>query len=196
MNIYNLINKKAHTKVTGFLKVAALANKLNKPLSDTLLTNLSKLGNLPNVTFENPTLNNNPKLNPGWISGFIAGEGAFTYFTRTRKNKNGISVKDYTLVMEVSQKTQDSFVLIAIQHFFNAGKVIHGTKGVSKFRLTIREDILEKLVPHINNYPLLGHKELQYSIWLQIINILSLETTRSSERDKKIDYLINKLSNL
>lgn len=113
----------------------------------------------------------------------------------TRKNKNGTSVKDYTLVMEVSQKTQDSFVLIAIQHFFNAGKVIHGTKGVSKFRLTIREDILEKLVPHINNYPLLGHKELQYSIWLQIINILSLETTRSSERDKKIDYLINKLSN-
>lgn len=66
---------------------------------------------------------------------------------------------------------------------------------MSKFRLTIREDILEKLVPHINNYPLLGHKELQYSIWLQIINILSLETTRSSERDKKIDYLINKLSN-
>lgn len=83
VSIYNLINEKAHTKVTGFLKVAALANKLNKPLSDMLLTNLSKLGNLPNVTFENPTLNNNPKLNPGWISGFIAGEGAFTYFTRT-----------------------------------------------------------------------------------------------------------------
>jgi hypothetical protein len=53
-----------------------------------------------------------------------------------------------------------------------------------------------KLVSHINNYLLLGYKELQYSIWLQIINILSLETIRSSERDKKkIDYLINKLSN-
>lgn len=88
--------------------------------------------------------------------------------------------------MEVSQRTQDSFVLIAIQHYFNAGKVIHGTNGVSKFRLTVRADILEKLVSQFNNYPLLGYKELQYFIWLQIVNVLSLETVRSSERDKKL----------
>lgn len=60
----------------------------------------------------------------------------------------------------------------------------------------IREEILEKLVPHISNYPLLGHKELQYPIWLEIVKILSLETTRFFERDNKIDNLINKLSNL
>lgn len=196
VEIYNMISEKTHTNVSGFLKVVALANKLNKPLSKALLANLFKLGKLPNVTFEDCSLNYNPQLNPGWISGFIAGEGAFTYFTRTRKNKDGVSVKDYTLVMEVSQKIHDSFVLASIQHYFNVGKVIHGTNGVSKYRLTIREEILEKLVPHISNYPLLGHKELLYSIWLEIVKILSFETTRSFERDNKIDNLINKLSNL
>lgn len=64
MKTYNLTNEKAHIKVAGLLEVAALANKLNKLLSDTLSTNLSKLGALPNVTFESPTLNYNPSLNP------------------------------------------------------------------------------------------------------------------------------------
>ena len=42
VQIYNLIGTKAHTNVSGFLYIAALANKLNKPLSDKLLTGFSE----------------------------------------------------------------------------------------------------------------------------------------------------------
>lgn len=64
VNIYNLIGEKAHIDVTGFLGIAALANKLNHPLSDKLLMDLSVLGSLPEVKLEHPVLNNNPKLDP------------------------------------------------------------------------------------------------------------------------------------
>lgn len=80
------LNQKFHTNVVDFLKLASLINKLNKPLSESLLTKLSHLGLLPNVEFKinfNKSVIQN--LNPYWISGFCTGEGSFTYFTKTLK---------------------------------------------------------------------------------------------------------------
>lgn len=34
--------------------------------------------------------------------------------------------------MEVSQKTEDSFILIAIRDYFNVGKFYHETRGIKK----------------------------------------------------------------
>ena len=47
--ILNLINKRVHTNISGFLKLASLINRLNKPLSQSLLDKLAQLGPLPNV---------------------------------------------------------------------------------------------------------------------------------------------------
>ena len=49
--ILNLINKRVHTNISGFLKLASLINRLNKPLSQSLLDKLAQLGPLPNVEF-------------------------------------------------------------------------------------------------------------------------------------------------
>lgn len=70
-------------------------------------------------------------------------KGSFSYFAKTRTNKSGVTLKDYSLVMEVSQKTIDSFILVAIQQFFGAGNVYHGTNGVSRLRISTREDIVK-----------------------------------------------------
>jgi hypothetical protein len=47
--ILNLINNRVHTNVPGFLKLASLINRLNKPLSESLLTKLGELGPLPKI---------------------------------------------------------------------------------------------------------------------------------------------------
>jgi hypothetical protein len=54
--ILNHNNKKVHTNVSGFLKLASLINILNRPLSQTLLDKLTQIGSLPKVEFET-TLN-------------------------------------------------------------------------------------------------------------------------------------------
>lgn len=105
--IFNLIGSKTHTNVKGFLILLSLINKLNKPLSSTSLDKLSYLGVLPYVEFETPVLSKNITLNKEWVSGFITGEGSFTYFIKTRKDSKGNYVKDYTLIMEVSQNNKD-----------------------------------------------------------------------------------------
>lgn len=206
--VYDLIGHKFQTNVNGFLQLVSIINKLNRPLSPSLIESLSTLGALPAVNFEPPIISNNPSLNPFLISGFITGEGSFTYFTRVRNNSKNEKVRDFTLVMEVSQDNKDGYILISIQKYFQGiGKVYqslskvsnHGVgkvKGITRYRLVVKEEIIDKLVPHFIDYPLGGNKLLQYNIWLKIVKILIENPTRSPERDNIISNLIKDLSNL
>lgn len=141
---------------------------------------LSKIGVIPNVELESPIIDHNPKLDPFWISGFISGEGSFTYFTRTRLNSKNDTRKDYTLVFEVSQDSKDSYILASIKNKFKVGAalpVYHETRGITKFRLVVKDEILGVLEPHFKDYPVLGRKALQYSTWLQIVKDASSNRT-------------------
>ena len=63
--ILNLMDQKQHTNVTGFLKLASLINKLNNPLSESLLAKLLELGPLPNVELKvNNDISKIKELNP------------------------------------------------------------------------------------------------------------------------------------
>ena len=103
-------------------------------------------------------------------------------------------MKYYVLTMEVSQKTQDSFILEAIHRYFGVGSVIHEVRGISKFKLTTRADLFNILIPHFNNHPLLGYKESQYFVWLQILYLTA--TDRSPDRDAQLEILIQELASM
>jgi len=197
--ILNLLNDKVHTNTIGFLQLASLINKLNRPLSESLLEKLSELGSLPDMEFQTPVdldiVKKVEKLDPFWISGFVTGEGSFTYFTRTRKNAEGKKIKDYTLVFEIGQRTQDCHVLNLIYSYFGVGSVYSEDRGISKYRLVTKNQILSVLMPHFSNYPLEGNKVLQYLAWLKIVNLLN-DQARSDQRDLKLENLVIELSNL
>lgn len=80
--------------------------------------------------------------------------------------------------------------------FFNIGKVYNETRGITKFRVTQKDEILNELIPYLYNNPLQGRKALQFTVWVKIVNILATERVRTLERDRKIDNLIRELSNL
>ena len=199
-NILNLMNKKSHLDVEGFLNIASLINKLNNPLSPSLLDKLSLLGELPNTDAQALELASkksllSENLDPWWISGFTTGEGSFTYFTRNRKKASGELVKDYTLAYEVSQRSDSLHILNLIAKYFEYGKVYSETRGVSKYRLVTRDQILNTLVPFFEKYPLEGNKNMQYELWIQIVKILQ-STGRSEQREISVEWLIKKLSEL
>lgn len=196
--ILELMNNKLHTNVEGFLKLLSLINKLNNPLSESLLEKVAPLGEIPNVDLEIysvESLNLKDKLNPWWISGFATGEGSFTFFTRKRVNAAGNTVKDYTLAFEIGQKSDSLYVLNLIVNTFGWGKVYTETRGISKFRLVLRDLILNDLVPFFEKYPLEGNKALQYSIWIKIVKTLH-KNPRSDFRENEVEALIKELSNL
>ena len=196
--ILNLINDRHHASAEGFLKLVSLINKLNNPLSQSLLDKLAPLGILPDVDVELSSRESsfiNQDLDPWWISGFTTGEGSFTYFTRNRKKANGEIVKDYTLAYEVGQRSDSIHVLDLIAKTLECGKVYSETRGISKYRLVTRDQILSILVPFFAKYPLQGNKYLQYKLWAQIVEVLQT-TGRSEQRDVKTEELIKELSKL
>lgn len=197
-NILELLNNKLHASIEGFLKLLSLINKLNNPLSESLLEKLAPLGKIPNVDLELSSvesLNLKNRLDPWWISGFATGESSFTFFTRKRLNVGGNIIKDYTLAFEIGQKSDNLYVLYLIVNTLGCGKVYIETRGISKFRLVPRDQILNDLVPFFEKYPLEGNKALQYSIWIQIVKTLH-KNPRSDPRENKVETLIKELSNL
>jgi len=78
-----------HLNNKGFLDIASLINKLNKPLSSSLL---NKIGVLPLTELNLPSINSKPELDPWWITGFCDGESSFTYFKRKRITANPFGV--------------------------------------------------------------------------------------------------------
>ena len=196
--ILELMNNKLHTNVEGFLKLLSLINKLNNPLSESLLEKLAPLGIIPSVELELSSvesLNIKDKLDPWWISGFATDESSFTFFTRKRQKAAGDVVKDYTLVFEMGQKSDNIYLLNLIVNTLGYGKVYTEKRGISKFRLVPRDQILNDLVPFFDKYPLEGNKALQYSVWIQIVNTLH-KSPRSAHRENKVEALMKELSNL
>ncbi len=161
-----------------------------------MLSKLPQLSRIPYVEFEvYPSINKMENLNPFWTSGFVTGEGSFTYFTKTRINSVGKTIKDYYLVFEVSQKTKDLHILNLINAYFKIGNIYTDTKGMSRYRLRVQNQRINTLIPHFNNYPLVGYKALQYLVWIKIVNILNNQV-RTDLRDIEIEKLIKELSNL
>ncbi len=65
--------------------------------------------------------------------------------------------------MGISQDSKDWFIFNLIVNFFKCGKVYNEARGISKFRLTQKNEIIDLLIPYFNKYPLQGRKALQFS---------------------------------
>jgi len=198
LTIFNIYKNKEHLTREGFLLAIAYINILNKNIKQDVIVSIIKIhGSLPNLIL--PPVQYIDKIinpNPWWINGFIVGEGSFTYFKRTRSTISGIIKTDYTLVFEVSQKTEDSYLLIAILNFFGVGTLFTEKKGISRFRITSVSILYHIILPYFNLFPLLGFKKKQYDIWLKAVCILISNKNWSKEREELLTVQLKKLSML
>ena len=99
-------------------------------------------------------------------------------------------------MFEISQKTQDLNTLSLIVSYFKVGNIYTDeTRGISRYRLGVRNKIISQLVPHFSNYPLIGHKSTQYLTWLNIVYFLN-DQYKTYNKYIELEILIKKLSNL
>jgi hypothetical protein len=98
-------------------------------------------------------------LNPNWVTGFIDGEGSFIIAILP---STGPTKKKVSLRISVTQKSHSSGVLYELQNFFKCGQVIASSKDCMRFVVQSKEDIINKIIPHFTNYPLITSKELNF----------------------------------
>jgi hypothetical protein len=106
------------------------------------------------------------ELDPWYVTGFVEGEGTFTY------SRNG---KQLAVYFGIKLSEADEPILEAIQAFFGGiGSIYYiqprgeAAKGSAYYRVCRREQ-LPVIVKHFDAYPLHGSKLAAYRIWREMV---------------------------
>jgi hypothetical protein len=144
----------------------------------------------PPETFSRET----SSLDPWYVTGFVEGEGAFT-FSRTGRQMG--------LYFAIKLTGADHPILESIQAYFGGIGAIYRvapraaptpssghTKAASYYRVTRQRD-LESVLDHFDRYPLRGIKAARYAIWREMV--ILKRAFRNPPREE-LDLLASRLS--
>lgn len=181
------IKNKEHLSIEGLLKLVGIKATLNWGLSDKFKESfpIAKAVVRPSVIYN--TLNVNIK-NLNWIRGFIEAKGSFQVITQNNRN--------VSLRFSLTQHIKDEELLKDIVTYLNYGRYYKSpTRDEGQYLVTVFSDINDKLIPFLNEYPLLGAKKDDFLDFIQIVELLKSKahlTKEGLERIKLIKSNMNK----
>lgn len=170
-----MILKKEHLTKEGFLVILSYYASINTGVSKKVSNYYPDI-----IPVDKPIINLPNNLNPQWVSGFVAGDGGFSIYVRP--------AKDYVLLEKVycrfhiAQHSKDLELMKLFIKFFDCGVVnLRSNLATPRCDFIVQDtsSLLEKIIPHFDNYPLL--KQEDYICFKQFIsNVLF-----------KIDFIFN-----
>lgn len=123
-------------------------------------------------------------LDPSFISGFVQADGCFyvhapTISTAettncTHAHKQRRITPSFCVTQLDSQDGATNPLLSDIQEYFGAGHYIRDRRnGCSTYRINSIKRLLDKVIPHFDQYPLYEQKGRDYKIFREIVFKLS-----------------------
>jgi hypothetical protein len=105
-------------------------------------------------------------INPYFVTGFIDAEGCF-HIAITLRAESKFNVRVRT-IFQIGVHIEELPLLLSIQEYFNGvGRI---TKDIKKkearYVVSKPEDILKFIIPHLESYPLLTNKNLDFILSL------------------------------
>ena len=159
-----LIKNKEHLTKEGLNKIVAFKSSMNLGLSDELKRDFPSV--IPAIV---PIIANNKIFSPEWIAGFVSGEGSFIIkISKSRNSKLGVGVQ---LVFQITQHLRDEKLIKNFILYFGCGRLVKFDQKVN-FIVTKFSDIIEKIIPFFNKYPIVGVKALNYKDWCEVALII------------------------
>lgn len=128
-------------------------------------------------------------LDPWYITGFVEGEGTFHIaFYRDPGMKQGVKVIPEFHVNQSYLRLQ---TLQAIKRFFDCGYIKENHKGSARdttyvYVVRDREDLLKKIIPFFERYPLLSLKQRSFRIFAYIVRMVHEGKHREREGIEQI----------
>jgi hypothetical protein len=155
-NIYEIVNIKA---------------SLNLGLSESLKKVFPNVNPVAIPSLPSPVI---PDEN--WLSGFVSGEGCF--LVNIYNSPKSITGKGVTLIFSVSQHIRDCLLLKSFEKYLDCGKYSYWSDKVKVgyFAVYKLSDILEKIIPFFDKYPVLGIKALDFADFKEIAELMKNKT--------------------
>lgn len=160
-----LLNLKANKTVEGLQKFVNIRAAMNFGLTSRLKEVF------PNtVAVERPEVISSNVVNPDWLAGFIEGEGCF-YIQITKISNQKYQVK---LTFSISQHSRDLALFKNILKYLNCGRIDSSSTRLDEIAIVVNklDDILDKLLPFFDSYPLQGSKSLDFKDWWTVAHLM------------------------
>jgi hypothetical protein len=176
-----IIKNKEHLSIKGILKLVGIKATLNWGLSDKFKESFptAKAVVRPSVIYN--TFNVKIK-NLNWIRGFIDAEGSFQVIIQNNTN--------VSLRFSLTQHTKDEELLKDIATYLNYGRYYKSPRrDEGQYLVTVFSDINDKLIPFLNEYPLLGTKKDDYLDFAQIAELIKSKAHLTDDGLEKIKLI-------
>lgn len=113
-------------------------------------------------------------LNSWYITGISDGEGSFQITIQNNKGKGKTGYKPF-LEFKITQKEHSTGILYEIKKYFKCGRInIDNRKTKTmKFVVTNNDDLLKKIIPHFEKFPLKTSKYLNYLDFKNAVLLIS-----------------------
>ena len=187
---YELILNKKHLTFEGLMRLIEIKALNNKGLTEDLKKTFQLDQNiiLPKV---NETIKS-----PGWLSGFTSGEGSFQIVIGSSSSSStGYQVR---LKFQITQLSRDRFLMEQIIKYLGCG-YISERKDVLDFHVIKFNDIIEKVIPFFEKYPIIGVKSLNFKDFCKAAEIMKNKehlTDNGLNKIKKIRLGMNTFRNV
>lgn len=174
---------KAHLTQTGLKEIISIKAAINKGLPDRLLHAFPDLPLMNKPAF---IINKSP-LNPFWVSGFTEGEGTFFISFAS------VNIRSF---YQIRLKRTGLPVLVKIQSFFCDIGHIYECESDNTYFYTVNKnlDLYNIIITHFKNYPLIGHKLINFLIWSKIVSLIKSKAHLTSDGMDKIRSLKDQLN--
>ena len=160
--VVELVSNKEHLTREGLEKIVAIKASINRGLTNKLLEAF------PNVTpWPRDLITNKKILDPKWIAGFVSAEGCFMIKIHFKQNL----ISQVLLVFQITQHKRDELLMRSLIEYFNCGKV-YNRDDAYDFRVTKFSDLVTKIVPFFQNYPIQGVKHKDYLDWCKAVELI------------------------
>ena len=131
-------------------------------------------------------------IDPQYLSGFVDGEGSFVVSVYPRDRcPSGLEVLPS---FSVSQSETRPDVLYLIKDYFGCGTIRSSGDGTLKYETRSVKDILERVVPHFNQHPLISGKRKDFEILTEVCRMMTKGLHRSAKGLKSILEMIGQMN--
>ena len=164
--IVDLINNKDHLTIEGLNQIINIKASMNTGLSQIVKSNFNNI-----VPVKRPNVNIVNIPDPQWITGFVNGEGTFDIKIYSSKTKTGYAVQ---LRFRIPQHERDTKLIELIIKYFGSGKIEKHTQFPSVTLVIVKfSDLIEKVLPFFELYPLIGIKQNDFLDWCKAAKLIT-----------------------
>ena len=137
----------------------------------------------------------------GWIVGFVDGEGCFTVsFFKHPKSRLRLKWQVFPeFVITQGMKTKKA--VEKVKKYFGCGEIYLNKRHdnhhehLIKYVVRNREDLLTKIIPFFEKYPLLSAKKRDFLIFARIVRMMNKGEHLKKNGLKKIRLMVRRMNN-